>query len=258
MPKFFTYFLLFLNFFCFSQEVIHSTVIDSVHFEANQFIGTDAYKNYYFIKKNTLVKVGNNKNTSYQNLTLGKLTFVDIQNPLQIVLFYKDFNTIVLLDNQLNETTQVNGNNFGLIWENVGLSRQNSLWFFDSISMKFGLFNLIENKFQLISNPLNEKIKLTRSSYNNFYWLNEENELFSINYFGKINSYEKIPDAENYEIISQNDYLYMKNQKIFYFSNNKTYEIVVDKNTFSNFCYKDGILSIFTNNFVINYKIKLP
>ena len=258
MPKFFNYFFLLFTFICFSQEAIQTTIIDSIPFEAEQFIGTDAYKNYYFIKKNTLVKVNNNKSISYQNLTLGKITFVDIQNPLQIVLFYKDFNTIVLLDNQLNETTQVNGNNFGLIWETIGLSRQNSLWFFDTNSMKFGLFNLIEKKFQLISNPQNEKIKLTSSNYNNFYWLNNENELYGINYFGKISSYGKIPEGDHYEIINQNDYLYSKDQKIFFFTNNKTHEIIVDKNTFSNFCYKDGILSIFTNNFVINYKIKLP
>jgi hypothetical protein len=39
----------------------------------------------------------------YQNFSLGKITKVDLQNPLKIVLFYENFNTVVTLDNQLNE-----------------------------------------------------------------------------------------------------------------------------------------------------------
>jgi hypothetical protein len=32
-----------------------------------------------------------------------KITKVDLQNPLKIVLFYESFNSALLLDNQLNE-----------------------------------------------------------------------------------------------------------------------------------------------------------
>jgi hypothetical protein len=30
------------------------------------------------------------------------------QNPLNIVLFYENFNVVILLDNQLNETQKIN------------------------------------------------------------------------------------------------------------------------------------------------------
>ena len=46
------------------------------------------------------------KTFSYSNIELGKLSMVNIQNPFKIILFYADFNTAILLDNNLNELTQ--------------------------------------------------------------------------------------------------------------------------------------------------------
>jgi hypothetical protein len=37
-----------------------------------------------------------------------KITKVDLQNPLKIVLFYESFNSALLLDNQLNEIQKIN------------------------------------------------------------------------------------------------------------------------------------------------------
>jgi hypothetical protein len=48
-------------------------------------------------------KIGTRETFVYQNFSLGKITKVDLQNPLKIVLFYENFNTVVTLDNQLNE-----------------------------------------------------------------------------------------------------------------------------------------------------------
>lgn len=51
----------------------------------------------FYIKKN------NTQLWQYKNLSLGKITKIDLQNPLKIVLFYEGFNSVILLDNQLNE-----------------------------------------------------------------------------------------------------------------------------------------------------------
>ena len=46
----------------------------------------------------------NDKVLNYSNFLYGNISSVDITNPLKIVVFYKDFNIVVLLDSQLNET----------------------------------------------------------------------------------------------------------------------------------------------------------
>jgi hypothetical protein len=63
------------------------------------------YDSFGFIipLKQYFSKIGTRETFVYQNFSLGKITKVDLQNPLKIVLFYENFNTVVTLDNQLNE-----------------------------------------------------------------------------------------------------------------------------------------------------------
>lgn len=255
--------LLFIYFFIFplvliSQETLKPVLINSIEVKADDFIGRDIYNNFYFTKNNTLVKKNKKTTTEYQNLPLGKLDYVDLSNPLLLVLFYKDFNTIVLLDQQMNETQKISGNEVGLVFETVGLARQNNLWFFDSVSQKFGLYNLKENTLKFISTYFPTKFKHWHSTYNNFEWINENNELFSINFFGKITTVKKVDDFDKIQIINQSDALVKENESIYFITTEKKYEIKTEQKSFKNFCIKDGILSIFTNDKVFNYKINLP
>jgi hypothetical protein len=58
--------------------------------QADTYSGEDAYGFQYFIKNNVLFKKSNNTFFQYKNLSLGKITRVDLQNPLRILLFYQD------------------------------------------------------------------------------------------------------------------------------------------------------------------------
>ena len=93
-----------LSFNLFAQTNYTCNKLDSLKFEKiDKFIGKDNFQNYYHTSDNQLFKQGKNKTLNYKNLALGKIDDISIENPLQIVLLYKSFNTIVLLDNQLNE-----------------------------------------------------------------------------------------------------------------------------------------------------------
>lgn len=62
----------------------------------------------------------------------GKLSYVDAQNPWKIILFYKNFSTIVLLDKYLNVLTSINlrkQNIFSV--KTVAASYDNNIWLFD-------------------------------------------------------------------------------------------------------------------------------
>ena len=72
------------------------------------FKGFDGLGNEYFVKNNVFMKQSETESWEYKNVALGKISAVDIINPLKIVLFYEDFNSVVLLDNQLNKMTEIN------------------------------------------------------------------------------------------------------------------------------------------------------
>ena len=74
--------------------------------DAEVFVGVDEFKSIYYINENILYKKTAEKLFSYSNVELGKLSMVNIQNPFKIILFYADFNTAIILDNNLNELTQ--------------------------------------------------------------------------------------------------------------------------------------------------------
>ena len=75
---------------------------DTIAFNADDYIGFDSFGAQYYIKNNVFIKKNTTQIWQYKNLSFGKISKVDIQNPLNIVLFYEDFNTVILLDNQLN------------------------------------------------------------------------------------------------------------------------------------------------------------
>ncbi len=230
--------------------------------KAESFIGIDGLKNMYFINNNILNKKSASESWQYKNISLGKITSVDIQNPLKIVLFYENFNTIVLLDNQLNEIKNINfsENNVPIIVGATGIAAQNKLWIYNSLSQQIGLFDYFKNTYRFITPSFQGNIKQYQSDFNTFYWIDEAKSGFSCDIFGKITDLGKIPDYDQIQVMSNISVLYKKNDLLYYYSllDNKTYSIDFDKKTFDYFYYKDKILSIFTSEGITNYKITIP
>ena len=80
----------------------------------------------------------------------GKLTYVEAQNPWKTILFYEDFETILLLDKYLKILGSINlrdKNIFGV--KAVTISYDNNIWIFDPTDMK--IKKLDENGNQLMS-----------------------------------------------------------------------------------------------------------
>ncbi|CAM3750694.1 hypothetical protein FLGE108171_13365 [Flavobacterium gelidilacus] len=245
-----------------TQEVIKPILIDSLEVKTDNYIGKDNLKNDYFSFKNVIKKRNSSQEYEYQNLSLGKIKGICITNPLQVVVFYEDFNSLVLLDNQLNETQQINANRFEtpIKIEAFGLASQNQVWLYDGFLQKISLYNFKTNTIKIISTPITEKIKDYHSDYNYFYWINESNTLYSISIFGKIKTLGNIPDYDTIQVIDETNYIIKLNNELLYFNSNKPLgqKIDLNKKSFTNFFYTNGILSIFTDNQIINYKIDLP
>lgn len=248
------------TFSLFGQTNYTCNKLDSLHFEKiDQFLGKDNFKNYYYLSNNELFKHNKNKTYNYKNLALGEIHDIAIENPLQIVLLYKNFNTVVLLDNQLNEVQKIDFNLIDpfLTITSIGFGGQNKLWFFDSNSQKIGFYDLITSSVKFLSTPFKGIISKKKTTYNYFYFLNENNEYQSISIFGKINNLGNVPKNDDFCFVNDTKIIFTNEGLFFVYDFNfKTVsKLDISINSFQKFFFKDGILSIFTENKIINYQI---
>jgi len=67
----------------------------------------------------------------------GKLHSIDASNPLKVLLYYKDFSTIVILDRFLNERSTLDLRKHHLVQVTaIGQSYDNNIWVFDELDLK--------------------------------------------------------------------------------------------------------------------------
>ncbi|MCC9071942.1 hypothetical protein LNQ49_10150 [Flavobacterium sp. F-65] len=250
----------------FSQDKkIQISTINNITFDADQFLGIDSFGFAYIIKDNLFVKTNGKDAYEYKNISLGKITKVDLENPLKVVLFYEDFNTVILLDNQFNETNRINfsKNISPILASGIGIASQNQLWVYNTLNQQIGLYNYLKDEYKTVSTPLSDNIKYYQTNFNVFYWIDEKNNLFSCDIFGKIVALGKIPNFDDVTILNNHQYLFKKDNLLFFKDINmpemdNLMQIEISEKTFGNFYYKDQILSIFTFRGITNYKIIIP
>ena len=244
------------------QELISSTKQNSIKTECDVFLGFDNQQNNYSIKNNILTKNSETITYQYNNLGLGKITRVDFQNPLQIVVFFKNFNTVVLLDNQLNEIKKIDFNlkSTPVTLEAVALSSQNQIWIYDSISSKIGLYNVNTYAFKWISTMLENPISYYESDYTHFYWTDVNLNLYRISIYGTIEKLGIQSKFDSIQLTKNGNSIYQLENQLYYYdlTSKRSSKIAIDEKIISKFFFGDGILSIFTQNEITNYKIILP
>lgn len=266
--SFFLFFLFIASSFLavFSQDSkIKASSISHFTIDVDEFLGYDSFGYSYQIKNNVFCKIKGKEIFEYKNVSLGKITKTDLQNPLKMVLFYEDFNTVVLLDNQLNKITEINFslNNTPIVASAIGMSTQNQLWIYNALNQQISLFDYLKNEYKTVSTPLIEAIKYYQTDFNTFYWIDKKNNWFSCDIFGKTTALGKISDFDAIEIISNHQYIFSK-ANLLYFkditsTNSSAFsQIEIFEKSFNKFCYKDQILSIFTDQEITNYKIVTP
>ena len=233
--------------------------------DVDEFLGYDSFGYSYQIRNNVFSKTKGTEVFEYKNVSLGNITKVDLQNPLKLLLYYDDFNTVLLLDNQLNKITEINfsQNAIPIVADAIGMSTQNQLWIYNALNQQIGLFDYLKNEYKTVSTPLTEPIKYYQTDFNTFYWIDKKNNWFSCDIFGKTTALGKVPDFDKIEVLNNHQYIFSK-ANLLYFkdisdtNSNTISEIEVLEKTFDKFCYKDQILSIFTAKEITNYKIVTP
>lgn len=263
MKQFLLFFLFFTSLTAFSQEQkLLASRYETVDLVVDQFVGIDKFGFRYFIKNNVLFKQNDKTSLEYKNLSLGKIAKVDLQNPLKLLLFYEDFNTIVTLDNQLNETQRVNfsENTIPIIVSATGIASQNRFWIYNSLTQQLGLYDYLKNTLQPLASPFQEELNYYDSDFNYFQWIDEKGNWNTCDVFGKINTIGKVDAFEKIQFIGEKQALYSNEGQLYILDlkNAKKYTLENVEKSFESFYYKDQILSIFTSEGITNYKIIIP
>lgn len=262
MKKLFLILTVSISFLALSQEKIQVTKLNSQEIKADTYIGEDVFGYHYFIKNNVFSKIKNNENFEYKNVSLGEISKVDLQNPLKIILFYENFNTAIILDNQLNEMNKIN---FSLHTKNIvatalGNSSQNNLWVFNAANQQIGLYNYLKKDYKDVSTPISGNIKYYKTNNNVFYWIDQKNYCYSCDIFGKIIALGKVPDFDQIQLVDNMIIIFKKNNLLYYYdlSHDKSDLLDLNEKSIADFYFKGQNLAIFTTEGITNYKIKIP
>lgn len=158
--------------------------------EQDKSITIDHLDQKYVITDQSLIKEERGEKIVFQNPFLGKLSHLDVRNPLELVLFFDESNQMIVLDNQLSEKFSLN---FNLQFPEidpvyVASASKNFYWVVDGISkqvfyLDYGLKNL-----RLISNPIFYQNHLIYSDANWLYWI-DDHKVKQINMYGVTKEY---------------------------------------------------------------------
>lgn len=234
---------------------------------ADRFIGLDNYKNTYFIKDRIIHKQGPDGNFRFNDLQLGRITSVDIINPLKVIAFFQDTNTVVMLDNKLNEIERINFNNLPQFL-NVSTATNagnNSLWLFNVDTQQLELYNYGSKMQTVVSQPFPGKLLSQASNFNYCFTLTEK-KLRAFNIYGSLLNET---DSEAYEkIIQQNENLIaLKENSLFFLPDfarrnpeidHKTAPLELPEITVKDLQLTNDFLYIYDGENLHTFKLTLP
>lgn len=182
----------------------------------DRFVGIDNFKSIYFIKDRVLNKRGEDGSFIFNALQLGRITSVDIINPLKVVVFFQDTNTVVLLDNKLNEIERISFNNLRdfINVSSATNAGNNSLWIFNMDTQQLEIYNYRSKMQIVVSQPFPGKLLSQASNFNYCFTLTPQ-KLRAFNVYGSL--LNDIPNEGYEKIVQQNENLLaLKENTLFY------------------------------------------
>ncbi len=197
----------------------------------SDYFSVDNIGNIYTVKEDELVKFlpSGKFFARYSNLKLGTITSIDVTNPLKILLYYRDFQQIVFLDNQLS----VNSENVSLekmTYEQTDLvcaGANNSFWIYDKQNNELIRFN--ENSKKIASTGNLKQILKTDLSpnfmleHNNYLFLNcPETGVYVFDIFGTFNKVISIKNLKRFQLAE--DVLFYQKDSVLCSYNYKLFE----------------------------------
>lgn len=144
---------------------------------------------------------------SYANKKYGGITTIDATIPFKFLMYYGDFQTILIIDKILNPITTIALNDFSVSQaQGVSASDDGSIWVYDAGSRKFLKFTLDNNTAKLSgtyplnnSNRFNCEQMLVNTS--GIYINDKDKGIFRFDLFGRLIEQLDIRNAIHFQIM---------------------------------------------------------
>ncbi|MGY0393432.1 hypothetical protein ACW5R3_12850 [Bizionia sp. KMM 8389] len=207
-----------------AQDSIPTLYKGKVALEVETIIGLDNFDTRYYISNNVLYKTTANQTINYSNVQLGKITSVDIFNPLKTLVFYKDFNTAIILDNRLAEILRIDFNTVQP-YKNVAfvsLGNDNTIWIFNTDNQQLELYDYKNKTVRATTLPVVSNTLSVTSNYN-YVWMLTENFIYKYSYFGSL--IYKVENTGFTQLVKYKDNIILKKKNSLYQLTDKTQEI---------------------------------
>ena len=248
-------FIYLTSFLAYNQITLDK--IDNIKInDSYQLISIDNIGELYFLEDDMLRKGGD---YVFSDSSIGSLSKVDFYNKFKLKLWYSNYNTLVILDNFLNEITRVNFNEISSLYEisDISSANENNIWVFDESVTRIKKFDFFKKLFiDNIETQIDGKLMDMKSNYN-YLWVLTKNFLYKINYNGLI-----IFKTENKNEFSKlgfykNDVILSNNKELFHFKNEEELfiKINLEKLFIKDFFVIDETLYIYDKDHLNKYLI---
>ncbi len=231
-----------------------------------QYFLTDDLKNVYSIDGNKLFKFDftRKKTYSYSSQSMGKISMVDVSDPLKILLFYKDFNQVIFLDTYLSRLSEPIGLD-ELGHEQVSTvcsSYKGGFWLYDEIEGKLFYYNRDLQKIHEsinISSFLDSHVSPPRMILDGTYiyiYLPGKGILV-LDEFGSFNKLIPLLTGSRFQVQNNNIIYHDKNNGLIVYNlfEKKEQTINLPGENISDARLEDDYLFTFDNEKVITYKL---
>ncbi|MEQ8324708.1 MAG: hypothetical protein RIC15_07050 [Vicingaceae bacterium] len=187
-----------------------------------RLISTDQLGNMYAVVKNNVYKYSRDGEliNQFSNNRYGKVTSIDATDPYKIVVFYEDFRTIVILDNQLSENASPLDLQFTDFDQPILACRayNTGVWLFDQLlnniyrlTLSLKVVQSSGNLSQILQYDLKPNFMIEYN--NNLYLNNPETGILVFDQFGTYVKNIAINGLESFEV-TEKAIFYVQNGKI--------------------------------------------
>ncbi len=182
----------------------------------------DNLGNIYLITANNQLKKINGNGDSIGIFNdvkrYGNISSLDVSNPLKILLYYKNFATVVVLDRFLNIRNSINfrkKNIFSV--QTIAMSYDNNIWLFDEQDYKLkkidetGKLLLESTDFRMLFDSVPSPIQLTDKE-NFIYLYDPEKGFYIFDYYGSFKNRLTFLNWDNVAVSEKSIYGFVKNK----------------------------------------------
>jgi len=242
-----------------SQSSVEIEFIIKEPLKVDQLIDANQFDGFYAIQDNAFQLMQLIGSTEYSNIQMGVITSANAFNPLKINLFYRDFNSAVILDNRLAEIIRIDFNTlqpFRMV-SHISTGNDNTIWLYDQNTQQLELFDYLTRKTRITTLPIESHVLDLKSNFN-FCWLLTEKFVYKYNYVGSL--VDKFPN-DGYSSIDENNgnIILLRENQLFLRKKNEAIinPIKHDGLLIKQFLVTNETLYIYDGEFLHQYQLKM-